>query len=245
MKPSSTEKISVIIACYNEEDNIEQCLRRTVKAVPAAEVLVIHGGTDRTADIAEMIAREHPAIKVIRNKDDRGKGHAIKVGIEEASFDTQVQFDADLQFVPEEISKVVQPILDGKVDFSFGCRFMKESDVENYKFSFFRVMGNRIVNRYVSFLGHQRFYDITTGFKAWTRRGIKDIAFKDDGFIYEVEIAIRANLKGYKVKMIPITYFNRLGGISGHGRGWQEPISITWTGIRILVFATLIRLSLR
>jgi len=136
-------------------------------------------------------------------------------------------------------------ILEGKVDFSFGCRFMKESDVENYKFSFFRVMGNRIVNRYLSFLGHQRFYDITTGFKAWTRRGIKDIAFKDDGFIYEVEIAIRANLKGYKVKMIPITYFNRLGGISGHGRGWQEPISITWTGIKILVFATLIRLSLR
>jgi len=240
----SRPALSVIISCFNEEESIGECLRRTVAAVPDAEVLVIHGGSDRTADIAEEMARGNPRIVVIRNLNDRGKGHAIKVGIERASSDTMVQFDADLQFMPEEIPKVVRPILAGEAEFSFGARFMAGSDVEKYDFSFFRVMGNRIVNRYINLLTRQSFYDITTGFKAWTRRAINEVGFKDDRFIYEAEIAVRAGLKGCRIAMVPITYFNRYGGISGHGRGWKEPFSIVWTGMKILLFSTLIRLSL-
>ncbi|HOE26902.1 MAG TPA: glycosyltransferase family 2 protein [bacterium] len=236
--------LSVIISCFNEEESIGECLRRTMQAVPDAEILVIHGGSDKTADIAEEMARGNPKITVIRNLDDRGKGHAIKVGIRRSSADVMVQFDADLQFMPEEIPKVVRPILAGEADFSFGARFMKESDVERYDFSFFRVMGNRIVNRYVNLLTRQRFCDITTGFKAWTRDAIESVAFKDDRFIYEAEIAVRAGLAGRRFAMVPITYFNRYGGISGHGRGWKEPVSIIWTGVKILIFSTLIRLSL-
>ena len=236
--------ISVIVACYNEEKNIGQCLRRAMDAVPDAQLIVVHGGKDRTADIAEDIARHHTRINVIRNKDDRGKGHAVKVGVENATHDVMVQLDADLQFMPEEIPKLVRPILDGKADLAFGCRFMEESVVENYKFSFFRTVGNHLVNWWITLLGHQTFHDITTGFKAWTRKAIQDIAFKDDRFIYEAEIAVRADLKGYRIAMVPITYSNRLGGISGHGRGWREPFSIIWTGAKILFFAPLIRLSL-
>ena len=168
--------LSVIISCFNEEESIGECLRRTVQAVPDAEILVIHGGRDRTADIAEEMARTNPNITVIRNLDDRGKGHAIKVGIARSSADVMVQFDADLQFMPEEIPKVVRPIVAGEADFSFGARFMEESDVERYDFSFFRVMGNRIVNRYINLLTRQRFCDITTGFKAWTRDAIASVA---------------------------------------------------------------------
>jgi len=241
---SSKPTLTVIISCFNEEESIAECLRRVVQSVPDAEVLVIHGGRDRTADIADEAARGNPKIKVVRNIDDRGKGHAIKVGIEKASADTMVQFDADLQFMPEEIPKVVRPVLDGEADLSFGARFMEGSDVENYDFSFFRVMGNHIVNRYVNILTRRRFYDITTGFKAWTREAIEGIAFRDDRFIYEAEIAVRAGLKGYRIAMVPITYFNRYGGISGHGRGWKEPFNIILTGIKILLFSTLIRLSL-
>ena len=244
MENPDRREISVIVSCFNEEDNIEKCLRRIVRTVPGAEVLVIHGGKDRTADIAETVALEHPGIRVIRNKEDRGKGHAVKVGVREASADIMVQMDADLQFMPEEIPEVVRPIRDGRAAVSFGCRFMKRSNVENYRFDFLRVLGNRVVNGYVSLLGRQEFRDVTTGFKAWTRRAIDDIAFKDDGFVYEVEIALRASLKGYRVAMVPITYCNRLGGFSGHGRGWRESASIALTGARILVFATMIRLSL-
>ncbi|MDD5556376.1 MAG: glycosyltransferase family 2 protein [bacterium] len=236
--------LSVIISCFNEEESIGECLRRTLGAVPQAEIIVIHGGRDRTADIAEEMARAHPNIRVIRNLDDRGKGHAIKVGIRNASSDVMVQLDADLQFMPEEIPKVARPVLDGTADLSFGCRFMEGSNVEQYRFSFFRVMGNRIVNRYVTYLSRRTFYDITTGFKAWTREAIDRIAFKDDRFIYEAEIAMRAALGGCRIAMVPITYFNRYGGISGHGRGWREPFSIVLTGVKILVFSTLIRLSL-
>lgn len=235
--------VSIILACFNEEDVIENCLERIVRTVPEAEVLVVHGGKDRTADRAEKIAQQHPQIRVIRNKDDKGKGHAIKVGCQQASHDIMLQFDADLQFSPEEIPKVIAPLIAGEADLSFGCRFMKESNVTHYKFSFFRVVGNHVVNRYVSFLTGQRFYDITTGFKAWTRKAITEIAFQDNRFVYEAEIAVRGALKGLRFAMVPVTYFNRQGGVSGHGSGWQGTWSVIRTGLKILIYCTKWRLQ--
>jgi glycosyltransferase involved in cell wall biosynthesis len=235
--------LSIILACFNEEDVIESCLERIVRTVPEAEVLVVHGGTDHTADRAEKLARHHPQIRVIRNKDDQGKGHAIKVGCQQASHDLMLQFDADLQYSPEEIPLVLAPLLVGKADLAFGCRFMKDSNVTNYKFSFFRVIGNHVVNRYVSFLTGQRFYDITTGYKAWTRKAINEINFQDNKFVYEAEIAVRGAMKGLRFAMVPITYYNRLGGISGHGSGLQGTWSVIRTGFKILFYCTRLRLT--
>ena len=238
------QNVSVIISCFNEEETIEECLERVERVVPNAEILVVHGGTDRTSELATLRARSNGNIRVLRNYGDTGKGHAIKIGISIAERDIMVQLDADLQFMPEEIPKLVRPILEGEAEITFGARFMPESDVEHYDFSFFRVMGNRIVNRYVSTLTGQEFYDITTGLKAWTRKAIEDINFKDNRFVYEVEIAVRGSQNGYRVAMVPITYYNRLGGISGHGKGWREPLSIIWTGVKILLFSTLARVGL-
>ena len=124
------------------------------------------------------IAKSHPNIRVLKNYGDTGKGHAIKIGISVATHDVMAQVDADLQFMPEELPKLLEPIFRNEADITFGARFMPDSDVQHYKFSFFRVMGNRTVNAYFSFLTGLRFYDITTGHKAWTRKAIEDINFK-------------------------------------------------------------------
>jgi len=237
-----SDNVSVIIACFNEQQSIEECLTRTLKALPEAEILVIHGGSDDTAKKASAMAKDHKNIRVLRNYGDTGKGHAVKIGISIAQYDLMVQLDADLQFMPEEIPKVLQPIRAGDAEIVFGARFMKESNVQNYNFSFFRVMGNRIVNKYFSLLTRTPIYDVTTGFKAWTRKAIEDISFRDNGFVYEAEIAMRGSIKGYRITMVPVTYCNRLGGISGHGSGIKEPLSIILTGIKILFLGTSLRL---
>jgi len=238
------QPISVIISCFNEESTIQECVQRILKTLPDAEVIVVHGGRDQTASKAREIAKSHPNIRVLKNYGDTGKGHAIKIGISVATHDVMAQVDADLQFMPEELPKLLEPILRNEADITFGARFMPDSDVQHYKFSFFRVMGNRTVNAYFSFLTGLRFYDITTGHKAWTRKAIEDIQFQDNRFVYEAEIAIKGAMKGYRFKMIPITYYNRLGGISGHGRGWQETASIILTGLKILTFGTLWKVRL-
>lgn len=238
------DQVSIIISCFNEESTIEECLKRLLSSLPKAEIIVVHGGRDQTATKAQAIAKSYPNIKVVKNYGDTGKGHAIKIGISVASFDVMAQMDADLQFMPEELPRLLEPIYRGEADITFGARFMPESDVKNYKFSFFRVMGNKTVNAYFSFLTGLKFQDITTGHKAWTREAIEKIQFQDNRFVYEAEIAVKGAMLGCRIQMIPVTYFNRLGGISGHGRGWRETASIIITGLKILLFGTLWRVRL-
>jgi len=239
------QKVSIIVACLFEEDTIRECLDRITKAMPNAEVLVIHGGTDRTCEIAAEMARTNANIVAVRNENDRGKGHAIQVGIARARNDIMCQFDADLQFAPEDLPALFAPVVSGEADLSIGSRFMPESDDSNYHFSFFRVVGNWVVNGWVSLMCGRRITDVTTGSKAWTRDAIKRIDFKDVRFVYEVEIPMKAVRRGLCVAQVPVSYHNRQGGVSGHGTGWKEFKSIIRTGFKILWTATRIRFSSR
>jgi glycosyltransferase involved in cell wall biosynthesis len=234
---------SIIIACLHEEDTIRECLERVTRAVPDAEVLVVHGGPDATLEIARAMARDNPHIVSIRNDNDEGKGHAIQVGIAHATHDVMCQWDADLQFPPEDIPTVLAPILAGDADLSIGSRFMRGADSSQYKFSFLRVVGNWIVNAWVSLMCGRRMTDVTTGCKAWTRDAIGKIAFRDRRFVYEVEIVVRAARLGLRIAQVPVRYHNRQGGVSGHGRGWREIKSIVTCGLRLLLTATRIRVT--
>jgi len=236
-------RISIIIACLNEEDTIIKCLERLTRSAPEAEILVLHGGKDRTHELASAFARSHPNVVPIRNENDRGKGSAIKAGIERASFDAMCQFDADLQFEPEDMARVMAPILEGRADVVIGSRFMKGADRSGYRSSLLRVLGNRAVNAWVSLLCGQSITDVTTGYKAWTRAAIQKIGFQEDGFIYEVEIPVRACVEGLRAAQVPVKYHDRQGGISGHGSGWREVLSLCRTGFRILASALTIRLK--
>jgi glycosyltransferase involved in cell wall biosynthesis len=234
---------SIILACLNEEDTIVECLERLTQSAPEAEILVLHGGKDRTCDLAETFARSHPNVIAIRNENDCGKGSAIKAGIRRAAHDAMCQFDADLQFEPEDMTRVMAPILEGRADVVIGSRFMKEADATDCRFSFLRTVGNRIVNSWVSLLCGHSITDVTTGYKAWTRAAMQQIRFQDDGFVYEVEIPMRACLKGLRMAQVPVKYHDRRGGVSGHGAGWREVWSICRTGFRILASAFVIWLD--
>lgn len=234
---------SIIIACLHEEATIRACLERVTRAVPDAEVLVVHGGPDGTLEIARAMARDNPHIVPIRNENDEGKGHAIQVGIARATHEVMCQWDADLQFPPEDIPAVLAPIMAGDADLSIGSRFMRGSNRSQYKFSFFRVVGNWIVNAWVSLMCGRRMTDVTTGCKAWTRTAIDQIAFRDRKFVYEVEIVVRAARLGLRIAQVPVHYHNRQGGVSGHGSGWREFKSIVTCGAKLLLCATRIRLT--
>lgn len=77
--------VSILVSCRNEEANIERCIREVARVLPEAEILIIDGGWDRTFEIAESLREEFPGVRPIKNIGDRGKGHAIKTGIAQAS----------------------------------------------------------------------------------------------------------------------------------------------------------------
>ncbi len=236
---------TIIISTFNEEDTIGECLDRVRQSAPEAEIILLHGGRDGTARAAREWAEQRgDPVRVLENYGDSGKGHAIKVGITLASHPAMLQFDADLQFAPEDIPRVVGPVLAGESDLVIGSRFLPEADRSGYRSSFFRDRGNAFLNRFISLVARREVSDVTTGMKAWNRKLIRDVDFKDNRFIYEMEIVVRAALKGYRISQVPVTYFSRQGGASGHGTGAAEFCSIARTGLLIAFKAVLIRWGL-
>ncbi len=236
---------TIIISTFNEEATIRDCLDRVRQSAPEAEIILLHGGRDGTARAARDWGKERgDPIRVLENYGDSGKGHAIKVGITLASHPVMLQFDADLQFAPEDIPRVAGPVLAGESDLVIGSRFLPEADRSGYRSSFFRDRGNAFLNRFISLVSRREVSDVTTGMKAWNRELIRDVDFKDNRFIYEMEIVVRAALKGYRITQVPVTYFSRQGGASGHGTGAAEFCSIARTGLLIAFKAVLIRWGL-
>ena len=120
------QKLSVIIPAYNEESYIQEIIARVKKAdlkklkLQKEIVVVDDGSTDKTASIASKIS----GIKLIRHVKNSGKGAAIRTGLKSSTGDIILIQDADLEYDPSEISKVVGLIVEGKADVVYGSRYL-------------------------------------------------------------------------------------------------------------------------
>lgn len=208
--------VSILVACRNEEANIERCIREVARVLPTAEILVIDGGTDRTLELAEALRAEFPGVRPIKNEGDRGKGHAIKTGIAQASAPVMAQFDCDLQFAADDLPALLAPVQAGTCELALGSRFLHSSDRGAYQPIFFRDAGNRILALYISLLTGRPVTDVTAGVKAWTRAAIQQIDFQDDRYSYEAEIVVRAARLGLRFCEVPVRYASRTAGASMH-----------------------------
>lgn len=125
----SHRKLSVLMAAFNEERTIAACVDAVLQApLPAGLkrelVIVDDGSTDGTWREISRLAESHPAeVRVFRSPENRGKGAAIRRSIEEMSGDLAILQDADLEYDPNDIPRVLAPILDGRADVVFGSRF--------------------------------------------------------------------------------------------------------------------------
>lgn len=219
--------ISVIIAAYNEENNITETIRSVRKMLPKAEIIVVDDGSkDKTAEVAK--SDKLAKARVIGYRKNRGKGHAIKVGVENAKRGIQVQIDADSQFKAEEIPKLVKPIIENKADIVFGTRFLAGSNVEKGSLTRARWLANHVVSGLTSLLSGTRLTDVNAGFKAWKSDVIRDIDMRCEHFGYEPEIAVLAGKKGYRIVEVPITYTARNKGTTS--------VNLIRDGIRIPLF---------
>ena len=227
--------LSVIIATYNEEKNILNTIKRVQKAVPKAEILVVDDGSkDNTVKMAKSIKLKN--LMVISYKPNRGKGYAIKEGINKAARKVQAQLDADSQFPPEELPGLVKPILENKADVVFASRFIKGSTIQKGSLTKLRKLANFVVSGFTSILSGKRFTDVNAGFKAWKTDVIRDIDFHCNHFAYEPEIAIKGTEMRYKFIEVPVNYKGRQLGITN--------VKLLKDGIIIPLYLLRLKLSL-
>lgn len=201
------------------------CVERIFAACPLAEVLVVDGGDDGTERALAPLTALHPGLRYLRNRPDRGKGHAVAVGIRHSRFDVLVEIDADLQFLPEEIPRLVAPLLEGRADLTLGSRFAPTSTRGPGSVPGARGLGNLAISAMASALGGQRMTDVLAGMKAWRRDVTTSFRWVSDGFSYEVELPLKALRGGFRVLDVPITTEARRTG--------QSAVPVLRTGARL------------
>jgi glycosyltransferase involved in cell wall biosynthesis len=207
-------ELSIIIPAFNEALNIANCIERTVASNPNAEIIIVDGGSDNTVEIVNKYLNRYPNLKYISNRPDLGKGHAIRVGIKNASGNFIAQLDSDLQFYPEELNKLIDPLKNNQADFILGSRFMANSTRNQGSTPVFRSFGNFFISAYASFLFQIKMTDVLAGIKAWKKEVTDSFILESNTYSYEVELPIKAYLKGFRLLDMPVTTEARKNGVS-------------------------------
>jgi glycosyltransferase involved in cell wall biosynthesis len=205
-----TQKVCIIIPAYNEEKSIAQVIRRIFHVHPEFTVLVVNdGSSDRTAEVAKAAGAD-----VVTLPQNLGIGGAVQTGYlycDRKGFDVAVQVDADGQHKPEELDKIIQPILDGQADMVLGSRWVEKT---GYKSSRSRRAGILILASLVSFFTGRRVTDPTSGFRAVNRQAIKLFAEDYSTDYPEVDSLVSVNNRGLRVREVAVEMDQRQAGRS-------------------------------
>ena len=223
-------KIAILIPAYNEAANIGTVLGQIPAAVcgVGTEVLVVDDGSrDGTGDVAA----EHGAA-VARHVTNRGGGAALRTGYRlmvESGALIVVTLDADGQHRPDEMERLVQPIVDGEVDMAHGSRVLGHSDRNHFA----RELGIVFFNRLVSFITRTHVTDCSNGYRAVRTTVLPQLVLRQEQF-HTSEFMIEAIKRGIPAKEVPITVEQRLHGHSKkpaafrYGAGFANAIVRTW-----------------
>ena len=213
-------KLSIIIPVFNEEKTISEILKRVsevaISGVEKQIIVVNDGSNDGTKNaISNLPVLSN--IKVINHSENRGKGAAVRTGIKNASGDYIIIQDADLEYDPRDIGKLIKPILEGKIKVVYGTRLKRMpsfSGEERTPQFLLHYMGNKFLSLLTSILYGQWITDMETCYKLFPKKAAEDMKLNAKGFEFEPEITVKLLKKGYRILEIPISTKPR-----GYGEG--------------------------
>jgi glycosyltransferase involved in cell wall biosynthesis len=218
-------KLSVVIPCYNEKATIVS-LVRAVRASPVPEIEIIivdDGSTDGTREVLEGEVRSL-ADKVLFHDRNRGKGAALRTGIQAATGDYVVIQDGDLEYDPGDYAKLIEPFTNRGADVVFGSRFVG-SQAHRVVY-FWHMVGNRVLTLVSNMCTNLNLTDMEAGYKIFRREILQGITLEEDRFGFDPEIT--AKIAKLKCVLYEV-------GISYHGRTYEEGKKIGWRdGFRVL-----------
>ena len=220
--------IMIIIPAYNEADNLKEVLPRMPKQIEGKEVGVLvsnDGSEDNTTDVIAQFGH-----LVVSNRINRGQGAASRLGYDVLiKYDVlvAVTMDADNQHRPEDVERLVTPILDGQYDLVIGSRILGEWEQS----SGIRDLGVIIFSRLVSLVMGVRVTDCSSGFKAFNIQKLRSMRLTEDQF-QSAEVLIEARKKGLRIGEVPITIHSRKHGCSRKGRDWSYGLNFAKTIVK-------------
>ena len=216
-------RLGLVIPAFNEAGTIEPALERVLAQPFVCEVIIVDdGSTDGTRDVLEAI--DDPRVRVIFHETNQGKGAALRTGFRHATADFVGVQDADLEYDPADLARLLKPLVEGRADVVYGSRFA--SGDEHRVLYFWHSIGNKVLTLASNMVTDLNLTDMETCYKVFRREVIQGLDLEETRFGFEPEVTAKVaaqNLRIYEV------------GISYSGRTYDEGKKIGWKdGVRAL-----------
>jgi glycosyltransferase involved in cell wall biosynthesis len=215
MKEEEKIEISVVLPAHNESKRIEEAVNQTNKALAeftsSFEIIIAEdGSTDGTAEIASRIEAKNSFVEHIHSETRLGKGKALNNAFKLAKGEILVFVDVDLSTDMKHLKELINAIKEDKYDFAIGSRMLKESEVKR---SFKRKTMSAVFNFLVRLILCSKIRDHQCGFKSFRRNSLMSLIdeIKDEHLFWDTEMLLRAQIKGYRIKEIPVGWEDKGG----------------------------------
>lgn len=223
--------LSIVMPVYNEARTIRSAIERVLEVdypCPVELIVVDDGSRDSTAEIMQKFDKR--GVVVIRHARNRGKGAAVRTGVERATGTHLIVLDADLEYSPADIPSMLAPVISGKADHVFGSRvFGLNTRFQSFRFA----MGGRITTLAANLLYDSCLTDMHTCLKLLPVADFRRLALLENGFGLDTELTARLLRAGVRPFEVPVTY---------NGRSMSDGKKISWKdGVRCLLILVKIR----
>lgn len=228
----TSKSLAVVLPAYNESNQIESCVRRLISAFPEGYrpiqlIVVDDGSNDGTKDVLRQLALELKMITLIEHSRNRGKGRAIRTGLEHVKADWVVIQDADLEYDPKDLVILIDRMRQGDVDVVYGSRCLAQS-VNPRRFNLF-AWGVSLLNLTVRCLYRTRLTDEATCYKLFRTIDLRRMNLQCERFEFCPEVTAKAIRLGLGIVEVPISYQPR-----NHTEGKKIRLSDGVEAIKVL-----------
>jgi len=222
-------KLSVVMPVFNEAKTVREIVRRVQEVAIEKEILIVDdGSTDGTREILRGLEGEK-GIRIFLQPTNQGKGAAVSVGFRHALGDVVVVQDADLEYDPQELLKLLAPIAAGHADVVYGSRFLGGGP--RRVLYFWHTVGNRFLTLASNMFTNLNLTDMETCYKMFRREVVQSMTIESRRFGIEPEITAKVARRGYRIFEVPIAYYGRTYD-EGKKIGWKDAISALGTIVR-------------
>jgi glycosyltransferase involved in cell wall biosynthesis len=213
--PVPRTRVTFVVAMYNEASTVAEVVQR-ICALPFETYIVVvdDGSTDGSGEIAERALR--PGDRIVR-QGNGGKGSAIRAALPYISGDIVVIQDADMEYDPADVPRLIEPIIKGHADVVYGSRLAGGQPQRAYMF--WHKVGNRFLSLVTNVLFNTTLSDMETGYKAFRADVFRSLELRQHDFAIEPEITAQICLRRLRIYEVPIAYY---------GRTYAEGKKITW-----------------
>jgi glycosyltransferase involved in cell wall biosynthesis len=228
-----TSKIAIILPAFNEEKTIKETILSFYKELPTATIVVINNNSkDNTSKIAQNTFEKFEINGMLFNENRQGKGNAIRLAFNKIDADVYVMADADMTYPSSEVHKLIAPILNEDIDMCVGDR-ISQGHYKKENNRAFHNFGNTLVQKLVNKLFNANITDIMSGYRAFSKRFVKNYPILVEGFELETDMTLHALDKRFRIKEIPIIYKDRPEGSFSKLNTFDDGLKVIFTIFQI------------